>query len=329
MAGRFHLNSRSLIFEPTEIELPLLRFKYCDGLKLKVIPELPFKNFVSKFSNQASGTNITKNDSNIAKVFLKEKLKDKLVKMNPATQSKSKIELAQISVRKFIIIDRNPPSPYSVDRCDKDVLIEIEEKDRTELFLRFFDEIIKTDDDENLHKTFVAARVARAMKKYVADSKDKIIYYAPCKLVQLFEQFYGFVAIKATKVLEFVPVVNITKDVDIQIPIREIKFINDHRYMFKPVGLEIFVYNGNQSYLLVFNEKDARDTIKEILSSNAPKLLEMHLDVITKKWMNGYIQNYDYLIYLNRFSSRSFNDISQYPIFPWIINEFSDDGNLC
>lgn len=42
-------------------------------------------------------------------------------------------------------------------------------------------------------------------------------------------------------------------------------------------------------------------------------------------WMNGIVSNYDYLIYLNRFSSRSFNDISQYPVFPWVVSEFSDD----
>jgi hypothetical protein len=53
----------------------------------------------------------------------------------------------------------------------------------------------------------------------------------------------------------------------------------------------------------------------------------MHLDVITKMWMNGYLSNYDYLIYLNRFSNRSFNDISQYPVFPWVVSEFSDDGS--
>jgi len=85
------------------------------------------------------------------------------------------------------------------------------------------------------------------------------------------------------------------------------------------------VFNSNESFLFVFHDRDARDTIKEILTSNAPKIIEMHLDVITKMWMNGYLSNYDYLIYLNRFSSRSFNDISQYPVFPWIIHEFGDD----
>lgn len=211
---------------------------------------------------------------------------------------------------------------------DHEIFIEIEEKDKTEQFLRYYDEVRSIEDDEDLHTGLVSSLVIKSMKKYVAESKEKIVYYTSCKLVQLFEVFFGFVVIKATKVMEFIPVVNVTKELNLKIPLREIKYVNDHRYMFKPIGLEVFVYNSNESYLFVFNDQNARDTTKEILTSNAPKILEMHLDVITKMWMNGYLSNYDYLIYLNRFSSRSFNDISQYPVFPWIINEYSDDGTL-
>lgn len=35
--------------------------------------------------------------------------------------------------------------------------------------------------------------------------------------------------------------------------------------------------------------------------------------------------NYDYLMYLNRLSNRSFNDITRYPIFPWIISDYSNE----
>lgn len=55
-------------------------------------------------------------------------------------------------------------------------------------------------------------------------------------MVQLFEKFWGFVAIKSNRMMEFVPVVNLTKDVSIEIDIQEVKFVNDHRYMFKHTG---------------------------------------------------------------------------------------------
>jgi len=39
--------------------------------------------------------------------------------------------------------------------------------------------------------------------------------------------------------------------------------------------------------------------------------------------MAGAISNYDYLISLNNLSYRSFGDLSQYPVFPWIISNYS------
>lgn len=55
--------------------------------------------------------------------------------------------------------------------------------------------------------------------------------------------------------------------------------------------------------------------LKDSDSSN--KLLQIQND-----WINGDISNFEYLMNLNTFSGRSFNDISNYPIFPWIINDF-------
>ena len=41
------------------------------------------------------------------------------------------------------------------------------------------------------------------------------------------------------------------------------------------------------------------------------------------KWVDDELSTYQYLLYINKFSSRSFNDINQYPIFPWIFCESS------
>ena len=34
------------------------------------------------------------------------------------------------------------------------------------------------------------------------------------------------------------------------------------------------------------------------------------------------VSNFDYLMYLNREAGRSFNDLTQYPVFPWIIADW-------
>ena len=43
---------------------------------------------------------------------------------------------------------------------------------------------------------------------------------------------------------------------------------------------------------------------------------------ITELWMNDRMSNFDYLICLNQASGRSFQDITQYPVFPWLFNDY-------
>ena len=46
---------------------------------------------------------------------------------------------------------------------------------------------------------------------------------------------------------------------------------------------------------------------------------------ILYKWQNGEITNFQYLMYLNTLAGRSYNDLHQYPVFPWILNDYSSD----
>ena len=46
-------------------------------------------------------------------------------------------------------------------------------------------------------------------------------------------------------------------------------------------------------------------------------------DEIYNEWCKNKISNYDYLMLLNIIAGRSFNDLSQYFIFPWIIHDFN------
>ena len=39
--------------------------------------------------------------------------------------------------------------------------------------------------------------------------------------------------------------------------------------------------------------------------------------------MTGEINNFDYLMLINKFSGRSFNDLNQYFVFPWILSDYS------
>merc|ERR1719444_651095 len=46
---------------------------------------------------------------------------------------------------------------------------------------------------------------------------------------------------------------------------------------------------------------------------------------LTKLWQNRLISNFDYLMHLNILAGRSFNDIAQYPVFPWILIDYKSE----
>ena len=49
---------------------------------------------------------------------------------------------------------------------------------------------------------------------------------------------------------------------------------------------------------------------------------------ITLKWQKRKMNTYEYLLYINKYGSRSLNDINQYYIFPWILLDFSNIDNI-
>ncbi|ODV86682.1 hypothetical protein CANARDRAFT_174748 [[Candida] arabinofermentans NRRL YB-2248] len=46
---------------------------------------------------------------------------------------------------------------------------------------------------------------------------------------------------------------------------------------------------------------------------------------LTKKWRRGELSNFYYLILLNTLAGRTFNDLTQYPVFPFVIADYESD----
>ena len=45
---------------------------------------------------------------------------------------------------------------------------------------------------------------------------------------------------------------------------------------------------------------------------------------LTEAWRHRKISNYEYLMRVNMLAGRSFNDITQYPVFPWVLSNYGD-----
>ena len=45
----------------------------------------------------------------------------------------------------------------------------------------------------------------------------------------------------------------------------------------------------------------------------------------THSWQQGEITNFEYLMELNKLAGRTFNDLMQYPVFPFIVADYKSD----
>ena len=54
-----------------------------------------------------------------------------------------------------------------------------------------------------------------------------------------------------------------------------------------------------------------------------PTDVQRQLSAWMADWVAGRISNFDYLMHLNHLAGRSFKDLTQYPVFPWLIQDYS------
>ncbi|RLN70573.1 hypothetical protein BBJ28_00008885 [Nothophytophthora sp. Chile5] len=106
------------------------------------------------------------------------------------------------------------------------------------------------------------------------------------------------------------------------------------RYRLRDSAIEIFLRNGSTHFLdFPLATKHRRNELVRVLYSFLPRSVPKqwpgrvipHLTATTKAWQNRQISNFDYLMALNTFAGRSFNDLTQYPVFPWVLSNYEDE----
>jgi Beige/BEACH domain len=55
------------------------------------------------------------------------------------------------------------------------------------------------------------------------------------------------------------------------------------------------------------------------------QFLHEQISRLTIGWVEGRITNFDYLLHLNILAGRSYNDITQYPVFPWVLADYTSE----
>ena len=96
-------------------------------------------------------------------------------------------------------------------------------------------------------------------------------------------------------------------------------------------NIEIYFYNTAPLLFSLINEELYRslmDNIKRVLKKNKSiKFVENRKrqlinDKMVRRWLEGKISNAKYLMFLNKYSGRSFNNPKNYPVFPLVIKDF-------
>ena len=113
------------------------------------------------------------------------------------------------------------------------------------------------------------------------------------------------------------------------IVVKEIEEIVERRTLLMWKSVEIFLKNG-KSYLFNFLNISEYETFMkifrndDILNGLIRKKDFFSSGNISNEWEKGLISNYEYILLVNKYSSRSFNDANEYPIFPWLLLKYTD-----
>ncbi|KAJ1735128.1 hypothetical protein LPJ61_000722 [Coemansia biformis] len=121
---------------------------------------------------------------------------------------------------------------------------------------------------------------------------------------------------------------------DLAWPLADVQQIHFRRYMMQSSAVEVFFEDRSSVLLNIPSRKALMQFVWKLTSLPAanhglalsdirpPQALLRRLGA-TERWQQGELSNFDYLMALNTAAGRSYNDLSQYPVFPWVIRDYT------
>ena len=129
--------------------------------------------------------------------------------------------------------------------------------------------------------------------------------------------------------------------VDLVIPLSKLHVVRPRRYLLMESAFEVFS-NDRGSYFFTVPCKERVFVQRffegfRIRGAERPwpmtgsicaysTLLSSELSLVQRRWMRGLVSNFEYIMVLNTYSGRTYNDLTQYPVFPWILCDFSSSS---
>jgi hypothetical protein len=111
------------------------------------------------------------------------------------------------------------------------------------------------------------------------------------------------------------------------------------RFRLRDSAIEVFFRRGKHRNFFVdfgWTREDAKirtefaralmtaapaTAFKQLPSMSLYRLVHEH--GVQERWLQGKLSNFQYLMALNTIAGRSYNDLCQYPVFPWVIADYT------
>ncbi|KAJ8976421.1 hypothetical protein NQ317_004081, partial [Molorchus minor] len=117
----------------------------------------------------------------------------------------------------------------------------------------------------------------------------------------------------------------------------EVRAIFSRRYLLQNNAIEIFLASRTSIMFAFPDQATVKKVIKALprvgvgikygipqtrrASMMSPRQL-MRNSNMTQKWQRREISNFEYLMFLNTIAGRTYNDLNQYPVFPWVLTNY-------
>uniref|UniRef100_A0A665U0G1 Neurobeachin-like protein 2 n=1 Tax=Echeneis naucrates TaxID=173247 RepID=A0A665U0G1_ECHNA len=166
-----------------------------------------------------------------------------------------------------------------------------------------------------------------------AGQKEKLVLLEDCELVTVVDVVPGRLELTTQHIYFYDSSQEKEEGVghDFKWPLSQIREVHLRRYNLRRSALEIFLIDQT-NYFLNF-KKEVRNKVYSrmlllrslsLYGTRSPQEL-LKASGLTQKWVNREISNFDYLMQLNTIAGRTYNNLAQYPVFPWILADYTSE----
>ncbi len=125
-----------------------------------------------------------------------------------------------------------------------------------------------------------------------------------------------------------------------------LRILYKRRYQFRHVAIEFFDVDG-RSFLVALETPEEQGQVVDLVLDapivnsvfwqqegalhklggggriNYKRFMAHWRQQLTSRWQSGRMTNFEYLMHLNALAGRSFHDLTQYPVFPWVLSDYT------